>query len=67
MWQSTGVLLECPGSGELAELGHELKTLSGNKGLGQGPDVGFQMAGQGEPREGGFWKVAILMPTQFWF
>lgn len=67
MRQSTGVLLEHPGRGELAELGYGLKTLSGNRGWGQGSDVGFQMAGQGEQREGGFWKVAILMPTQFWF
>lgn len=48
MRQSTGVLLERPGRGELAELGYGLKTLSGNKGWGQGSDVGFQMAGQGE-------------------
>lgn len=44
---STGILLAHPGRQGLAEWGHGPEILSGNKGGGQGPDVRFQMAGEG--------------------
>lgn len=65
-WQSTGVLLECPGRWGLAELGYRLKTLSGNKGWGK--DLMFVSKWQGKgSREEDSGRVAILMATLFQF